>query len=46
MKKEFGKWLLDVGKYMTTAVILTSLFGDVTNGFYTLLPAYRYLYVW
>jgi hypothetical protein len=29
MKKEFGKWLMDIAKYITTAVILTSIFGDV-----------------
>ena len=27
MKKELGKWLLDIAKYMTTAVLLTSLFS-------------------
>jgi hypothetical protein len=29
MKKELGKWLMDIAKYITTAVILTSIFGDV-----------------
>ena len=29
MRKEFGKWLMDIAKYITTAVILTSIFGDV-----------------
>ncbi len=29
MKKEFGKWLMDIAKYITTAVILTSIFGEV-----------------
>lgn len=29
MKKELGKWLLDIAKYITTAVILTSLFSSV-----------------
>ena len=29
MKKDFGKWLMDIAKYITTAVILTSIFGDV-----------------
>ena len=24
-----GKWLMDIAKYITTAVILTSIFGDV-----------------
>jgi L-asparagine transporter-like permease len=27
MKKEFGKWLMDIAKYITTAVILTSVIG-------------------
>jgi hypothetical protein len=29
MKKELGKWLMDIAKYITTAVVLTSIFGDV-----------------
>ena len=29
MKKEFGKWLMDIAKYLTTAVVLSSIFGDV-----------------
>ena len=29
MKKEFGKWLMDIAKYITTAVILTSIFGEI-----------------
>lgn len=28
-RKEFGKWLMDIAKYITTAVILTSIFGDI-----------------
>ena len=31
MKKEFGKWLMDVAKYITTAVILSSMIGDITD---------------
>lgn len=27
MRKELGKWLMDIAKYMTTAVLLTSLFN-------------------
>ena len=27
-KEKFGDWLLDVAKYMTTAVIITSLFDS------------------
>ena len=29
MKKELGKWLMDIAKYITTAVVLSSIFGDV-----------------
>lgn len=29
MRKEFGKWLMDIAKYITTAVILSSVFGQV-----------------
>ena len=24
-----GKWLMDIAKYITTAVVLTSIFGDM-----------------
>jgi len=29
MKKEFGKWVLDVAKYVATAVIISNLFSDM-----------------
>ena len=29
MKKEFGKWLMDIAKYLTTAVLLSSVFNDM-----------------
>lgn len=29
MKKEIGKWLMDIAKYMTTAILLSSLFGEM-----------------
>lgn len=29
MKTELGKWLMDIAKYITTAVILTSIFADL-----------------
>ena len=29
MKKELGKWLMDIAKYIATAVILTSIFEDI-----------------
>lgn len=28
MRKEFGKWLMDIAKYVATAVILSSVFGN------------------
>ncbi|MDR0603552.1 MAG: hypothetical protein LBG80_04525 [Bacteroidales bacterium] len=31
MKKEFGKWLMDIAKYMITALLLSSAFGDMEN---------------
>jgi len=29
MKKEFGKWLMDIAKYLATAVLLASFFNDL-----------------
>ncbi|WP_203967835.1 DUF6722 family protein [Capnocytophaga stomatis] len=29
MKKEFGKWLLDVAKYVATAVIVSDIFTEI-----------------
>lgn len=29
MKKEIGKWFLDIAKYITTAVVLSSIFGVI-----------------
>ena len=29
MKKEFGKWLLDIAKYMVTALLLSTIFADL-----------------
>lgn len=31
MKEEFGKWLLDISKYMVTALLLSTIFTDITN---------------
>ena len=31
MRKEFGKWLMDVAKYMVTALLLSSVFGDMES---------------
>ena len=29
MRKEFGKWLLDIAKYMVTALLLSTIFADM-----------------
>lgn len=29
MKKEFGKWLMDIAKYMVTALLLSTIFSDM-----------------
>ena len=31
MKKEFGKWLLDIGKYVAAAVIISRFLGGLEN---------------
>ena len=31
MKKELGKWLMDIAKYLVTAVLLASVFIDITE---------------
>ena len=31
MKKEFGKWLLDIAKYMVTALLLSTIFADMNE---------------
>ena len=31
LRKELGKWLLDVAKYTATAVVITSMFGSVES---------------
>ncbi len=31
MRKEMGKWLMDIAKYITTAVLLTSLFSEMSS---------------
>ena len=32
MKKELGKWLMDIAKYITTAVLLASVFNGIESG--------------
>jgi len=29
MKREFGKWLMDIAKYMVTALLLATIFADM-----------------
>ena len=31
MKKEFGKWLMDIAKYIATAVVLSSVFNEIDS---------------
>ena len=32
MRKELGKWLMDIAKYMATAVLLSSVFSEQEEG--------------
>lgn len=43
MRKELGKWLMDISKYITTAVILTSIFGDIAQMDYIFRRCYLYI---
>jgi divalent metal cation (Fe/Co/Zn/Cd) transporter len=38
MKKEFGKWLLDVSKYLITGVVITSLVHDFSGFNWWIIP--------
>lgn len=31
MRKELGKWLMDIAKYIVTAVIISSMFGEMDS---------------
>ena len=31
MRKELGKWLMDVAKYVATAFLISSFLGDITT---------------
>ena len=37
MRQEFGRWFLDVAKYILTALLLSSFFGEMNNIYYTIL---------
>jgi hypothetical protein len=31
MKTEFGKWLMDIAKYMVTALLLSTIFAEMNE---------------
>ncbi len=37
MDIEIGKWLLDISKYLITAMLLTTAFSDMSNPWIVLL---------
>ena len=39
MKKEIGKWFLDIAKYIATAVLLAQIFGGVADTTFLVLYA-------
>ena len=39
MKKEIGKWFMDVAKYIATAVLLTQIFGGLADSSYIVVYA-------
>ena len=39
MKKEIGKWFMDVAKYIATAVLLTQIFGGMGDSAYIIIYA-------
>ena len=39
MKKEIGKWFMDVAKYIATAVLLTQIFGGMADSVYIIVFA-------
>ena len=39
MKKEIGKWFMDVAKYIATAVLLTQIFGGLADSTYIVIYA-------
>ena len=40
MKKEFGKWLMDIAKYLMTVAILSSIITDMDKTWYTICLYY------
>ena len=41
MKKEIGKWFMDVAKYIATAVLLTQIFGGMADSMYVIIKEKR-----
>ena len=39
MKREIGKWFMDVAKYIATAVLLTQIFGGMADSTYIIIYA-------
>ena len=39
MKKEIGKWFMDIAKYIATAVLLTQIFGGLADSPYIIVYA-------
>jgi len=39
MKKEIGKWFMDIAKYIATAVLLTQIFGGLADSPYIIIYA-------
>ena len=37
VRKEFGKWVMDIAKYLATAVLITTIFRDIQEKSITLI---------
>lgn len=37
MRKIFGNWLMDIAKYVTTAVVISTIFSSVTHKWVVIL---------
>ena len=49
VKKEFGKWLMDIAKYMVTALLLSTIFSDMQEPIIIYMcgnPLYYCPYFW
>lgn len=47
MKITIGKWLLDVAKYMTTAMLLSYVFSDLKSGtiFFSMVATLAFIFL-